>query len=245
MTATRFFNNHPGANNVLTRRVLAWTSVIVLAGCGLLRAQEPLDSASTESSSISSDQNTSGQSATPANSPDSTPQRLTFRDRIKIYEVSFTNPESLIGPALGAGIGQMRNTPPEWGQGAAGFAPRLGSAYGRSIIARTIAFGVAAVDREDPRFEPSNDTGFLRRTRHAIVGVFVSRTESGGTMPAFSRFAGVYGAAFIANAWEPKSQDNVSHALERGTTALLSSVGWHILREFWPDIRNKFHRNRN
>jgi hypothetical protein len=61
-------------------------------------------------------------------------------------------------------------------------------------------------------------------------------------MPAFSRFAGVYGAAFIANAWEPPSQADAGHALQRGSTALASSVGWHIVEEFWPDIRRKVLR---
>jgi hypothetical protein len=62
-------------------------------------------------------------------------------------------------------------------------------------------------------------------------------------MPAFSRFAGAYGAGFIADAWEPRSQNDASHALERGSTALLSSVGWHIFEEFWPDIRGAFHHH--
>ena len=170
---------------------------------------------------------------------------LTFAERLKTYGRSFTNPEALIGPVLGASIGQLRDTPPEWGNGADGFGRRLASSYCRSVIARTIGFGVAAVDREDPRFTPSNESGIWRRTRHAVVGTFVSRTSSGGTMPAFSRFAGAYGAGFIANTWEPPSQDNTSHALERGSTALLSSTGWHIFEEFRPDIRNAFHHRRD
>jgi hypothetical protein len=170
-------------------------------------------------------------------------QSLTFGERVKIYEHSFIEPESVIGPALGAGIGQWRDTPPEWGQGAEAYGKRFASGFGRSVISRTIAFGVAAADREDSRFVPSNETGVWRRTRHAIVGTFVSRTPSGGRMPAFSRFVGVYSAGFIANAWEPRSQDDTAHALERGSTALLSSVGWHVFREFWPDIRSVFHHH--
>jgi hypothetical protein len=46
---------------------------------------------------------------------------LTFDERIRIYRRSFTEPESLIGPALGAGVGQFHNSPVEWGQGAGGF----------------------------------------------------------------------------------------------------------------------------
>jgi hypothetical protein len=173
------------------------------------------------------------------------PRTLTFSERLKIYGSSFTKPEGLIGPALGAGVGQLRDTPPEWGQGAEGFGERLASGYGRSLIARTVAFGVAAADHEDSRFVPSKESGIWRRTRHAVVGTFVSRTRNGGTMPAISRFAGVYSAAFIANAWEPPSQANTAHALERGSTALLSSVGWHVFEEFWPDIRSAIRHKHN
>lgn len=170
---------------------------------------------------------------------------LTFHERLKIYEHSFTKPENLLGPLMGAGVGQARNTPPEWGQGAGGFAQRLASGYGRSVISRTIALGVASVDHEDSRFFPSNETRIWRRTRHAVVGTFVSRTTDGGTMLAYSRFVGVYGAAFIANAWEPPSQKDTLHALERGSTALLSSVGWHVFEEFWPDIRRAIRHKQN
>ena len=75
----------------------------------------------------------------------------------------------------------------------------------------------------------------------AVIGTFVSRTPSGGTMPAISRFAGAYSAAFISNAWEPRSQNSTADALERGSTALLSSVGWHVFEEFWPDIKKALH----
>jgi hypothetical protein len=168
------------------------------------------------------------------------PTTLTFDERIRIYRRSFTDAENLIGPALGAGIGQLHNSPVEWGQGVGGFGRRLASGYGQSAVARTIAFGVGAAADEDSRFVPSNQTGIWRRTRYAVVGTFVSRTRSGRKMPAISLFAGAYGAAFVANAWEPPSQNSATDALKRGSTALLSSVGWHVLKEFWPDIRRAF-----
>jgi hypothetical protein len=221
----------------------------LMLGSGLqLRAQESVDLPPKPEPSVATiqqDNSTPSASAseTTFDAPVIPAQPLTFGERVKIYELSYTHPENLIGPALGAGIGQWRNTPPEWGQGADAYGIRFASAFGRSVISRTIAFGVAAVDREDPRFVPSNESGIWRRTRHAIVGTFVSRTPSGGSMPAFSRFAGVYSAGFIANAWEPRSQNDTAHALERGSTALLSSVGWHIFEEFWPDIRGALHHH--
>jgi len=212
---------------------------IAFASVGELRAQERSDLSETANAEGIREK-ASGEFGPVEEEPAQSPTILTFDERIRIYRRSFTEPESLIGPALGAGIGQLHDKPVEWGQGAGGFGRRLASAYGQSAIARTIALGVAASVDEDSRFVPSNQTGIWRRTRYAVVGTFVSRTRNGGKMPAISRFAGVYGAAFVANAWEPPSQNSATDALKRGSTALLSSVGWHVLREFWPDIQRVF-----
>ena len=173
------------------------------------------------------------------------PETLTFSDRLKLYEHSFMTPESLIGPMFGAGISQAEGTPHEWGGGMEGYGRRFASSYGRSVIGRTIALGVSSVDGEDTRYRRSTETGVWRRTRHAVVSTFVATNSNGGSMPAYSRIAGAYGAGFIANAWEPPSQYGTGHALERGSTSLLSSVGFHILQEFWPDIRGGLHHHSN
>ena len=244
---TKCINRNAGVNKVIPVSVILLCWLIFSSGFGL-RAQESVDLPSkpeATAATIPQDNSAFGGSTNTVNidAPVISPQPLSFSDRVKIYERSFVQPEALIGPALGAGIGQWRDTPPEWGQGAGAYGTRFASGLGRSVISRTIAFGVAAADREDSRFFPSNETGIWRRTRHAIVGTFVSRTPAGGSMPAFSRFAGAYSAGFIANAWEPPSQDDAAHALERGSTALLSSMGWHIFEEFWPDIRNALHHH--
>lgn len=181
----------------------------------------------------------------PANTAVITPTTLTFDDRFRLYVHSFVMPGNLVGPLLGAGISQAEDKPHEWGGGMSGFGLRFGSSYGRSVIGRSIQFGVSAVDHEDPRYHPSSDTGVWRRTRHAIAATFISQTTGGGSVPAFSRFAGAYGAGFIANAWEPSSQNGPGHALERGSTSLLSNIGWHILEEFWPDVHSALHHHRN
>jgi len=240
-------NRNLGANKAIPVYVILLCGLI-LAPERPLRAQQSVDLPSKPeptTATIQQDSSTSDSSTSEAaiDAPVIPARPLTFSERLKIYERSFIQPEGLIGPALGAGIGQWRDTPPEWGQGADAYGKRFASGFGRSVISRTIALGVATADHEDTRFFPSNETGVWRRTRHAIAGTFVSRTPSGGSMPAFSRFAGAYGAGFIANAWEPRSQNDAGHALERGSTALLSSVGWHIFEEFWPDIRGAFHHH--
>ena len=159
---------------------------------------------------------------------------LTRGDRFTIYRQTVLRPYSVVGPALGAAIGQAENEPPEWGQGAEGYGKRIASGMARQMISETIRFGFAAVDGEDPRYHRSEDTGFWPRAQHAVVETFTSETASGRRIPAFSRFAGTYGAAFIANSWYPESRATTGYALRRGSTALASSVGFHLFQEFMP-----------
>ena len=157
---------------------------------------------------------------------------LTLHDRFTIYRKAVLRPYSLVGPAFGAGIGQWEDSPPEWGQGAKGYGRRFASGMSRQLISETLRFGFAAVDGEDPRYHPSQDTGVWKRAEHAILETFTSETASGGRIPAYSRFAGTYGAAFISNAWYPDSHASAGWALRRGSTALASSVGFHLFQEF-------------
>ena len=160
------------------------------------------------------------------------PGSLTFGDRFRIYRHSIFRPYTLIGPALGAGIGQWEDVPPQWGPGAEGYARRVASGVGRHVIAETIRFAVAAADGEDPRYHRSGETGFWHRAQHAIVETFTSETSNGARIPAFSRFAGTYGAAFVSNVWYPAPYATTGWALRRGSTALGSSVGFHLFEEF-------------
>ncbi len=184
-----------------------------------LLAQEPSLSQSNSSSSSSST------------------ETLTFGKRARIYGHSVFSPMTIVGPAFGAGIGQWRNEPPEWKQGAAGYGRRFASGLGRHVVSKTITFGVAAADGEDPRFIPSDEQGVWARVKHAVVSTFVSKTPSGARIPALSRFAGAYGSAFVSNAWYPQSRADMSHALIRGSTALASGLGFRILQEFFPRLR--------
>ena len=168
-------------------------------------------------------------------------RRMTLDERFLLYRHSILNPDSAFSPAFGAALGQANNEPPEWGQGASGYSKRLASGYGRLVINRTIRFGVAAIDHEDPRFTYSNETGFWRRFRYASVHYVMARTDTGNLMPAYSRFAGAYGSAFIANAWYPESRANTGHALMRGSTALAAGYAWNVFREFWPDMKRLIH----
>jgi hypothetical protein len=115
----------------------------------------------------------------------------------------------------------------------------------RQAVSESIRVGFAALDGEDPRYHRSEDTSVLGRARHAIVGTFTSQTADGSLMPAYSRFVGAYGAAFVSsslycNSMYADPRANASWAMRRGSSALASTIGLHLLQEFAP--RNKFFK---
>lgn len=186
--------------------------------------QSRLPDSSTSSSTVSST------TATPDHS-------LTFGERADVYRRSLLGPDAIVGPALGAAIGQWEDEPPGWRQGGEGYGKRFASGLARHEIGETIRFGFAAVDGEDPRYFASEDRGVWARTQHAVTSTFVSKTSSGATIPAFSRLAGTYGAAFISNAWYPNNRSGLGDAARRGSTSLAASIGFNLAREFLPFFR--------
>jgi len=196
--------------------------------------------AENASLSLQQDQAYSSSRSSLPNAPSSSwarysqPGSLTLGERFNIYRRSIFRPYTAIGPALGAGIGQWEDEPPEWGQGANGYAHRFASGMGRHLIAETVRFAVAAADGEGPRYHRSGESGVWARARHAIAETFTSQTASGKRIPAFSRFAGSYGAAFVSNLWYPDSRATAGWAMRRGSTALGSSLGFHLFEEFVP-----------
>lgn len=209
---------------------------LALLTVGGSHAQKPASDTSgppvTASSSPSSFQGASFESSPPFG------HELTFGDRTHIYFKSLIEPEAIARPLLGAAVDQGIDTPPQWGQGAAGFDRRAASGFAQEFAAKTIQFGVAAVDHEDPRIYASGLHGFAPRLRFAVVHTFISRTDGGGQSFAVSRMAGIYGGAFIANTWFPAGYNNFSHGFSRGSVDLGVDVGFHVLREFLPDIKN-------
>ncbi len=170
--------------------------------------------------------------------PISNEHYLTFGERAHVYARNIFTFETIVGPAFGAGIGQWEDEPPAWRGGAEGYGKRFGSGAARRSISETIRFGVAAIDGEDPRYFHAENRGIWARTKHAVASSFVSQTSHGVTIPAFSRFLGVYGAAFIADAWYPDNRVSARDAVTRGTTSFAGGIGFHLLREFLP-----FHKD--
>lgn len=168
---------------------------------------------------------------------------LTTSERARLYLKNAFGPAAILRAAAAGGIAQWEGTPKEWKGGAEAYGDRFGSALAKHVIREAIEFGGATALHEDNRYVRSLDTGFIRRTKHAVTSVFVARNEAGQEHFAYSRFGSVLGSSFISRLWQPPSEDGSGDALVSFGLTMVSDMGWNVFKEFSPSLRNHFRKH--
>lgn len=132
----------------------------------------------------------------------------------------------------------IRKTPHEWPRTTGGFATRYASSFGRHLVKGTVQYGIAAVRKEDLAYYRSEDTGFGRRLRHALLSTVVARKRTTGrpTM-AVSRVTGVFTGGFVSRLWHPARLHTISSGLSTSGVSFGIDAGTNVVREFWPRRR--------
>ena len=148
----------------------------------------------------------------------------------KDWEQSTFGKGPVAGVAARAGIGQLRGTPRNYGQGAAGFGKRLGAGMATHSVKTTVEHAIAAPLHEDLHYHRSTESGFGPRLGHALKStVITSSTKSGKRHPAVGRLSGHAAAGAVSQA--------VLHTGSGAATAgvgLGADAGANVAREFWP-----------
>jgi hypothetical protein len=172
------------------------------------------------------------------------PDSLDVTGKLLYHGESTYSPSALLGIAAYAGVLQEFNAPKEWGQGAGAYGKRFGSTLAWSGIHSALAFGLDSTLHQDPRYFRSQETGFWRRTKHALRGTFLTRTDSGGETVSTWRIGSAYGAAFLSNEWYPDRLNTVRWGLIQGSMTLGFGFVSNVGSEFWPDIKRKVLRRK-
>ena len=144
--------------------------------------------------------------------------------------------------SMKAAFDQTLDRPHQWGTGADSFAVRTASYFGRSFLRQNIAFGVRALDGEDPRYFVSGTGTKWERAKYAIGHTFAVRNDAGNWMPAYSLLVSDFATPFIVNEWRP-DRHSVPREFRTGAAGLGIAIGSSLWQEFWPDLRRKFHRD--
>jgi hypothetical protein len=172
--------------------------------------------------------------STTAAAPDLTYTRPQEKTKIENYLFDAFGPYPAAGAAFAAGIGQWRNTPPEWGQGAEAYGKRFGSDFAIASISTTMRYGLAEAFREDTLYYRCECKGVRSRLRHAVISTLTARRGKDGhsvfSVPALiAPYAGNMTAVY---AWYPGRYD-AKDAFRMGNYTMLGYIGGNIALEFF------------
>jgi len=157
---------------------------------------------------------------------------------------SFDYPLALLAAAY-AGLDQLTDDDPHYGQGTEGYAKRFGAWYADEAVGNMMTEGILpTLFHQDPRyFRRGPQWGNpWKRTGYALAQVIVTHKDGGGMQFNYSEWVGNAAATAIGNIYHIDGRD-----AETNTFRLLEQVGTdavsQVIKEFWPDIKKKvFHK---
>jgi len=174
-------------------------------------------------------------------------QPLTGNERFKLYlRQTYTTPGIYVKTAFFGIHDQVKETEPDWGDGASGFAKRLGSLQASNIIQNSLtALGNAAAGFE-PRYDRCRCEGAWPRIRHAVVRNFITYggRDDKAIRPQIMSYAAAFGAGVTVASWEPDNPSVLPRGYQSVVTQAWVGVVVDALAEFAPDVKRMLHKNR-
>jgi hypothetical protein len=158
---------------------------------------------------------------------------LNWKQKFSLAARNTFDPVTFIGVAFSAGIEQATNAYAGYGQGAAGYSKRYAAKFvdGRSGAFLTNALFPALL-HQDPRYYYQGSGSFKSRLMHAVSSVFVTRSDSGRTVPNSSYLLGDMSAAALSNLYYPKANRGANLVFGNAAAGLAGRVGMNLFREF-------------
>jgi hypothetical protein len=165
---------------------------------------------------------------------------LEVRDKFKLFVADTMDPLTILSVGFNAGLAQAENSDPEFGQGALGYGKRFGASLADQASGYFFKdFAYPTLFSEDPRYYRLGRGSDQRRLLHAAEHAVVAHKEDGSQMFNFSEWLGTVSGASLANLYHPGNKRGFSPTAERVGYAVVSDIGFDVLREFWPEIARK------
>jgi hypothetical protein len=134
--------------------------------------------------------------------PDAAP--LPPRLKFGLAWKSASDPITIVGVGVLAGINQAANRWSAYGQGAQGYAKRYGAAYADVFTATFLGGAVLpSVLKQDPRYFYKGTGSKRSRVLYAVANAVICRGDDGKWQPNYSEVLGSFAAAGIANLYYP------------------------------------------
>jgi hypothetical protein len=160
--------------------------------------------------------------------------RLTAKQKFELAWKSASDPVTLAGVGVLAGIGQAGDRWGAYGQGAQGYAQRYGASYANVFTATFIGGAVMpSILKQDPRYFYKGSGSKRSRLLYAAASSFICKGDNGHWQPNYSNVIGSFAGAGMQALYLPANDRRgsgfvVSSALIRlGETSVAG-----VLQEF-------------
>jgi len=147
-----------------------------------------------------------------------------------------------------AGLYQLDDQNPSFGQGVKGFAKRFAASYGDQAIGNMMTEAIMpALLHEDPRYFRIGAAGGSKwhRVGYAVTRVMVVRTDKGKWDFNYSEWLGNGAAVAISDLYYPGDTRNVEDNVEKLGVQVATDAFSQVLKEFWPDIKHKLFKKKS
>jgi hypothetical protein len=170
---------------------------------------------------------------------------LSVRDKFVLAKQDSLDYSSFIWAGLLAGQSLALNSDPALGHGATGYGRYYWRAFADQASGSFFTEALVPVlTHEDPRYYTRGRGGFFHRTAYALSQVVLTKTDSGGMSFNFSEIVGNGMEAGLSNLYYPAQERGLRKTAENWGTQLEAASLNNIIREFWPDIRHKYLRQK-
>ncbi len=170
---------------------------------------------------------------------------ITTKQKFTIARKDTLDYPSYVLAAAFAGLSQLDNSNPSFGQGLKGYARRYGSAIADQDIGNFMTEAIwPSMLHEDPRYFRKVNGSFKSRLGYAATRVLVTRTDAGNWRFNTSEFIGNGTVAAIGNWYYPDAR-GLAPTLQRMGTQIGTDAISGVLKEFWPDIKKKWLHKRD
>jgi hypothetical protein len=162
-------------------------------------------------------------------------------EKFILFIQDFTGPVTFLSTGIDAGTDQLSDRDPTFGQGAAGYAKRLGADLAdRATFKFFRDFAFPALFDEDPRYYRLEHGTARQRILHGVGHLFVASGSDGSRMFNYSAWLGTASSVAVSDVYHPGADRGAAAVARQVGSRLAWNVGFDLLREFWPDIAREF-----
>jgi hypothetical protein len=163
------------------------------------------------------------------------------------FKDSFDYPVYPLSAAF-AGLYQLDNQNPSFGQGLKGYGKRFATSYADQAIGNMMTEAIfPALLHQDPRYFRIGEAGGSgwQRTRYALTRVFVARNDHGQSRFNYSEWLGNGATVAISNLYYPSDTRDFADNIQKLGVQVATDAFSQVLKEFWPDWKRKLFKKKS